>query len=375
MKPARTAPPLRCWAEIDLDAVRHNARVAAQASQCGVIAVIKANAYGLGAVPVARALGDDVEMFGVATVAEALELHGAGIRTPVLLLGARVPEEREIVIKHGFIPCISSLSEARAWSALAEKLRRTSFVVHAAIDTGMGRIGFAEADWTARTIRALAALKNLRIGGMASHFPSADEDARFTSRQIESFGHLHLRAVEHGLTPQHAHIGNSAGVLGYPALHTVSNLVRPGLMLYGVSPLPQFQPLLKPALTWKTHVTLVRDLPKGSGVSYGRTFITKKPTRVATLAVGYADGYARALSGRGASVLLRGHRCPLLGRVTMDQIMVDVTDVTVRIGDEAVLIGAQGKEHITTAELASRAGTIPWEILTRISSRVSRVYR
>jgi alanine racemase len=358
------SPILRCWAEIDLAAIQHNARVAAGVSQCGLIGVIKANAYGLGAVPVARALAGQVKMFGVATLAEALELRAAGIKTPVLLLGARVPEERETVVKHGFVPCISSVNEAKAWDALAKQKRKSSFVVHVAIDTGMGRIGFAAPDWTARTIRALASLKHLRIDGIASHFPSADEDRRFTRKQIQ-----------HGLTPRLSHIGNSAGVLDCPELQTVSNLVRPGLMLYGVSPIAAQQSLLKPVLSWKTHVTLLRDLPKGHSISYGRAFITKKPMRVATLAVGYADGYPRHLSGNGAEVLIRGHRCPVLGRVTMDQIIVDASRSNARIGDDVVLIGRQGREEITPAELAQKAGTIPWEILTRLSSRVQRLYK
>jgi alanine racemase len=369
------SPILRCWAEIDLAAIQHNARVAAGVSQCGLIGVIKANAYGLGAVPVARALAGQVKMFGVATLAEALELRAAGIKTPVLLLGARVPEERETVVKHGFVPCISSVNEAKAWDALAKQKRKSSFVVHVAIDTGMGRIGFAAPDWTARTIRALASLKHLRIDGIASHFPSADEDRRFTRKQIQRFGELQMLAVEHGLTPRLSHIGNSAGVLDCPELQTVSNLVRPGLMLYGVSPIAAQQKLLKPVLSWKTHVTLLRDLPKGHSISYGRAFITKKPMRVATLAVGYADGYPRHLSGNGTEVLVRGHRCPVLGRVTMDQIIVDASRSAARLGDDVVLIGRQGREEITPAELAQKAGTIPWEILTRLSSRVQRLYK
>ena len=369
------APLLRCWAEIDLAAIRENAIMAAAVSQCGVIGVIKANGYGLGAVPVARALAGEVKMFGVATISEALELRDAGIKTPVLLLGARVPDERETVVRHDFVPCISSVGEAKAWDALAKQRGGSPFAAHVAIDTGMGRIGFAEADWTPRTIRALASLKHLRIDGIASHFPSADEDPRFTRRQIQRFGRIQMRAVEHGLTPRFAHIGNSAGVLGYPELHTVSNLVRPGLMLFGVSPIAARQPLLKPVLAWKTHITLLRDLPKGRSVSYGRTFVTKKSTRVATLAAGYADGYPRYLSGRGADVLIHGRRCPMLGRVTMDQIMVDVSGVPAKIGDDAVLIGRQGKEEITPAELAQKAGTIPWEILTRVTSRVHRIYK
>lgn len=378
--------PRRCWAEIDLSAIQRNALVAAQASRCGLIPIIKADGYGHGAVPVARALeaafnpgvanprAPGLKLFGVATMAEADELKAAGINTPVLLLGSCLPDEREIVIENGFVPCVSSLAETRAWDSLAKRNRKAPFAVHAMIDTGMGRIGFAESEWNAKTISALAALKHVRVDGVASHFPSADEDVKFTRGQIQRFGELQVRAVTHGLTPRHCHLGNSAGVLGYPGLHTVSNVARPGLMLYGVSPLPEFQPLLIPALTWKTHVTMLRNLPRGRSISYGRTFVTKKPMRVATLAVGYADGYPRHLSGRDADVLIRGRRCRLLGRVTMDQIIVDVTRVPAAAGDEVVLIGAQGREEITAGELAKKAGTIPWEILTRITSRVERVW-
>lgn len=374
MNRLRAITPHRCWAEIDLAAIAHNVQVASAVSRCGVIAVIKANAYSLGAVPVAKALDGQVAMFGVAALSEALELRSAGISSPIIILGARVPEEREMVIKQGFCPCISSVREAKEWDDLTAKLRRKTFAVHVAIDTGMGRIGFAEDEWNARTIRQLTAMKHLRIEGIASHFPSADEDPRFTRKQIRHFGELQMLAVEHGLTPPLSHIGNSAGVLGYPELQDVSNLVRPGLMLFGVSPIEEEQPLLKPVLTWKTHITLIRDLDKGSSVSYGCTFVTRKPMRVATLSVGYADGYPRSLSSAGADVLIRGRRCPLLGRVTMDQIMVDVTHVPAQVADEAVLIGRQGKELITPVELAKKAGTIPWEILTRLSPRVERVY-
>lgn len=369
-------PPHRSWAEIDLAAIQHNARIAARASQCRLVAIIKADGYGHGAVPVAKALAKEAAMFGVASVAEALELKAAGIiRQPVLLLGSCLPDEREIVIASRLVPCISSLAEAQAWNQLAGKKRASPLAVHVVLDTGMGRIGFAESAWTARHIAALAKLKRLRIEGIASHFPSADSDEEFTRRQIQRFGELQMLAVENGLRPAFSHLGNSAGILGYPELHTVSNHARPGLMLYGVSPLPQFQPLLHPALAWKSRITLIRDLPPGRSISYGRAFVTRKRTRVATLAAGYADGYPRHLSGTGAEVLIGGKRCPLLGRVTMDQIMADVSGVrSAAIGDEAALIGRQGSEQITASELAARAGTIPWEILTRITKRVARVY-
>ncbi|MFT5411687.1 MAG: alanine racemase, partial [Verrucomicrobiales bacterium] len=209
--------------------------------------------------------------------------------------------------------------------------------------------------------------------GVASHYPSADVDEAYTREQLGRF----LERVEAAeLAPRWVHIANSAGVLGFPS--DATNLVRAGLMLYGSSPLTEHQEKLHPALAWKSRISLVRDLPPGSSVSYGRTFATDRVpfTRVATVSVGYGDGYQRALSGKGAEVLIRGQRCPLLGRVTMDQIMVDVTGLgdVVGAGDEVVLIGEQGAESILAVEVAHKAGTIAWEVFTSISQRVSRVY-
>ena len=365
----------RCWAEIDLGAIRANAQAATRASRCGVIGIIKANAYGLGAVEVGKALQATVEMFGVANVTEALELRKARIRTPILILGTCLPAERTLVIRNRFVPCISSLTEARAWNALNQQMDTPCLDVHVAVDTGMGRAGFPLGEWTPKTIRALRKLKNIRIDGLCSHFPSADEDPEFTLRQIQRFSEVSALGLSHGLNPAKVHLGNSAGALGFPELQEVSNFVRPGLMLYGVSPLPEMQHALRPVLSWKTRIILIRDLPKGHGVSYGRTFVTRKPTRVATLAVGYADGFPRNLSGQNASVLIRGQRCPILGRITMDQTMVDVTDLPAKEGDETVLIGKQGREQILISEVAQKAGTIPWEILTRLSARVQRFHK
>ncbi len=223
------------------------------------------------------------------------------------------------------------------------------------------------------TARRMLALPGIEITGITSHLPVADEDAAFTTEQLARFHSLASRLRTAGLPDALVHIENSAGLLGFPDL--AGALARPGLALYGEAPLPRFQPKLERALTWKTRVLLVRDLGKGRSVSYGRTFITPGPMRIATLAAGYADGYPRHLSGRGATVLIGGKRCAVLGRVTMDQIMVDVGGVPTAPGDEVVLLGQQGEERITATEIASLAGTIPWEIFTGISARVARLYR
>jgi alanine racemase len=362
----------RCWAEIDLDALRHN--VAAARAQVApgvkVMAVVKANAYGHGVGPVAKALVGHAEMFGVANVTEAEELRASVPGTPIFILGPALPDERERVVQARFVPAISTVEEAQAYAALAGG---QPLPVHLKIDTGMGRVGILEKDAVATT-REILALRGLAVTGIASHLPVADEDDAFTRDQLARFHHLvgQLRAL--GMNHPVIHAENSAGIIAYPA--QAGDMVRAGLMIYGSAPIPEFQPKLRAVMTWKTRITLVRDMPAGHGISYGRTFITPGPMRIATLAAGYADGYQRHLTHRGAEVLIHGRRCPQLGRVTMDQILVDVTALPdVAIGDEAVLMGRQGNEEILAAELAQKAGTIAWEIFTGVSRRVDRVYR
>jgi len=364
-------PSHRTWAEIDLDALRHN--VAAVRAHLGarvqIMAVVKANAYGHGVGPVVAALAGRVEMFGVANLREALEVREQLADAAVFILGPALPEERAAIVARRFIPAVCSLDEARAYAALAGP---EPCAVHLKIDTGMGRVGIWE-DEASAAAREILTLPGLRVTGLASHLPVADEDDAFTRAQLARFHRLvaALRAL--GVSQPLVHVENSAGIIGFPA--QAEDLVRAGLMLYGSAPRPEFQPRLRAVMTWKTRVTLLRTAPAGHGISYGRTFETTRPTRVATLAVGYADGYQRHLSGRGAEVLIRGVRCPVLGRVTMDQIVADVTALPeVAIGEEVVLLGRQGAEEILAAELATKAGTIAWEIFTGVGPRVERVY-
>jgi alanine racemase len=357
----------RCWAEIEREALRHNARVARAriGPSTALLAVVKANGYGHGMVEVATALRDQADLFGVANLQEALELRAGGIPQPILILGPALPEERAAICAEGFIPSVSSLEEAQAFAG-------NPAGINVAIDTGMGRMGCWQDDAIAE-LEKIARVPGLTIRTVSTHLPVADEDAAFTEKELAQFDAL-VREMRRRVPGSYqVHVLLSAGILSYPQHHF--DIVRAGLMLYGSSPLPEGQNFLRPVMTLKSRVTLLRDLPAGRSVSYGRTFVTTLPTRVATISAGYADGFPRAISNRNGAVLVGGRRCPLLGRVTMDLMMADVTAVPgMHVGDEVVLIGKQGAEEIFVAEVAERAGTIAWEIFTGIGSRVRRMY-
>jgi alanine racemase len=356
--------------EIAPAALIHNIRAIQEAigAKVGIVAVVKGNAYGHGLEHVVPTLAPYAKMFGVANLAEAHAVRALAPEQPVLLLGPALPEERADVVASGFIPLVSSVDEAAAYSALA---RLKPAPIHVKLDTGMGRIGIWHEDAIA-VVREISALHGVTIAGLASHLPVADLDDVFTQLQLAVFHRRAAELREQGLVDVPLHIANSAGAVGFP--EQAGDLVRIGLALYGHSPRPEFQPHLRAALTWKTRVLLVRDVPADRSVSYGRTFITSQAMRIATLSVGYADGYRRHLSEAGAAVLVGGKRCAILGRVTMDQIMVDVSALdSVEPGEEVVLIGRQGDEEVTVGELAVKAGTIPWEIFTGLGERVARL--
>lgn len=360
----------RCWAEIDLSALRHNVAVLRSlAGGAEIIAVVKANAYGHGLAEVARAIARGVKLFAVANLREALELRATLPDAPVISLGPALPEERAIFAAERIIATVSSYEEAGAYAKLSSG---EPVLLNVEIDTGMGRMGCAEA-WAVQTIKSVAALSGVRLHSISTHLPSADTDKEFTRAQLDRFSSLvrQIRAEVPGDYKVHAL--PTAGLLGFP--ESAFDFVRAGLALYGISTVPQQQHLFRPALSLKTRVVLLRELAPGAGVSYGRTFVAQRAMRVATLGAGYADGYMRSLSNTGAAVLIRGRRCSALGRITMDLMVVDVSEVPeVADGDEAVLIGRQGSEEVTAVELAKRAGTIPWEIFTSIGARVPRVY-
>ena len=363
---------LRCWAEIDLAALRHNVKLVRKkiGANAGIMAIIKADGYGHGMEEIARELNRRVEIFGVANVEEGLRLRRALPSAKVFLLGPALAEERETIVHEGFIPSVSSAEEGVGFSKLTRGKR---VPVHLVIDTGMGRIGVWQEEARA-VLEALTALPNITVAGIASHLPVADEDDEFTARQLAGFKSL-LDQLKPLAPPNPAcHVLNSAGIIRFPEY--AFDLVRPGLMLYGSSPIPEFQPELKPVMSVKTRVTLVRNIGPGRGISYGRTFVSRQPMKVATLPIGYADGFSRHLSHAGTCVLIGGNRCDVLGRVTMDQIVVDVSKAgRVEPGDEAAIIGSQGNEEILAVELAKKAGTISWDIFTGIKRRVKRVFR
>lgn len=327
------------------------------------MAVLKAGAYGHGIEQIALAIdSEELAYFGVASVIEARKLSDAGIQTPIYLLGPTLPDERKEIIENGWTPSISSLEEADDFNQLA--IDGNTNPVHITLDTGMGRGGFLPAALD-NAVDYVSNLPNIKIEGIGSHLPSADEDRGFTLQQFTTF-----EAAVEGKPYKYIHLANSAGLLDYSS--SVTNLARPGLMLYGIAPITSYQHELQPVMTLKSRVSLIRTLPAGHGVSYGRDAILKSDTRVATIGAGYGDGYPRALSNNGAEVLIRGQRCPVLGRVTMDQIMVDVNDLpSCKSGDEVELFGV----NILVSEIAERANTIAWEVLTGITPRVTRIYQ
>mgnify|MGYP001952104237 CR=1 FL=1 len=365
------------WVEIDLDAIAHNVRKLQQlAAPAQVMAVVKADGYGHGAVMVARAaLAHGARRLAVAVVEEGVHLRQSAIACPILVLGWTPPEQYGLALRYDLELTVSSEDEARA---LAEAARREGrrVRVHLKIDTGMGRLGLRWDEPRLGEIAArIAALSYVEVAGVYTHLATADEpEAELTGRQLAAFARA-LEALErHGVRPPLRHMANSAALLRLPAARY--DLVRPGIALYGLEAFPGAVAAfdLRPALSWKTRVALVKEVPPGTPISYGATFVTRRRSRIATLPVGYADGLRRALSNRG-QVLVHGRRAPIVGRVCMDQVMIDVTDAgDVAVGDEVVLIGSQGDERITADEMAGWMDTIGYEVVTGIGRRVPRIY-
>ncbi len=317
--------------------MRHNAAVVrARIGSAEILAVVKANGYGHGMIGVAQALADDAQLFGVANLEEAITLRAA-LPHPIMILGPATPEERAGIAAGAFIASVSTFEEAQEFDRAAGA---SPISINFVVDTGMGRMGTMETK-ASDVFKKILTLPNIRIQSISSHLPVSDEDPEYTRDELARFGQL-VRQIRSEFPGEYkVHVLPSAGVLMFndPAF----DIVRAGLMLYGISPLPEFERELKPVLTWKTRIGLIREMPKGSSISYGRTFITPRMMRVATLTAGYADGYPRHLSNRDAVVLVHGQRCALLGRVTMDLMMIDVTDVSAaQVGDEVVLLGRQG---------------------------------
>ena len=374
------------WAEIDLGAISHNLhqiKNRVEPNGARVLAVVKDNAYGHGAVEVARtAASVPVDMLGVATVEEAVELRRAGIDLPILVLCCVLPGQVGEIVWHDITQTVCDLSICEALSKAADRSDKQA-KVHIKVDTGMGRIG-VRYDEVADFAKSIVQLPRLAIEGIFTHFASAETDEAFTNLQLERFSSVISHLDSMGIHIPLRHAANSAAVLGLPASYSGSagvpsasslNIVRPGLTIYGLYPSGSPREIdLKPALSLKTRVVYLKEVPAGWSISYGRTYITEEPTVVATLAIGYGHGYNRRLSNNGEA-LIRGVRAPIIGTVCMDQCLCDVTHIPdVSIGDEVVLIGRQEDEEITADEVAQKAGTISYEILCAISAGVPRIY-
>ena len=359
----------RAWAQVDTDAMKHNLHLVRRVMpHHALMPIVKAEAYGHGLEGVVRALdGEDVPFFGVATIAEAARVRDAGCKTCPFILGPCFPAERDAIVQNEWKAAVSDPAEAKHFNSLGE-LYGKKVHLHVSIDTGMGRAGLLP-NGLDEMGELLPTLKNLHIEGIYSHLSAASEDISFTHRQIAAFEQAVQRLSEK-LDFQYRHLCSSSAVFNYKV--SCTNMVRLGRILYGYSPMPSpYNKDLQQALTLFSRVTVVRVLPDNHGVSYEHTYITSAPTRVATIGIGFGDGYLHYLSNTGARVFLNGSYCPVLGRVTMDQIMVDVTHLDhVEPGDVAEIMGP----NVPWQDLTARAHTIPSNVITSISARVPRVY-
>ncbi len=366
----------KTWAEIDLAAIRFNlARIRdLVGEEVKILVSVKADAYGHGAVPVSRtALEAGADWLGVSHVKEALELRSFFPDAPILILSSGMRGHSEHIVRNNLTPVVCSLEIARDLAQTALYAGKKADI-HFMLDTGMGRIGV----WYENCLPLLekiSRIKGIRLQGLASHFAAADEpDPAFTALQLERFLGVASKLAAKGIKIPLRHIANSGALINLPTSRL--DMVRPGIMLYGIYPAEHLRGAveLKPALALKTRVAYLKTVEPGRTISYGRTHTVKEKTRIATLPIGYGDGFSRAHSNRG-EVLIRGRRAPIVGIVTMDQVMVDVGEIPgVEVGDEAVLIGTQGEERITAEEAANRIGTISYEVLAQLGKRVSRVY-
>ena len=369
---------LRCYAEVSLKAIGHNIAQVKKRLRPGVklLAVIKADAYGHGAVRVGKYLEDQVDYFAVATAEEAMELREQGIRLPVLVLGYISPEQYGEILDYDITHTVYSLEIAEKLSEASVKAGcRTK--IHVALDTGMTRIGFHITEEEADRIAAISRLPGLELEGMFTHFSCADQkDKTYCGLQLEKFRRMEGMLRERGVEIPVKHICNSAGIMEFDDYRF--DMVRSGIVTYGLYPSEEVDksrlPLI-PALSWKSRVIHVQDVEPGLGVSYGATYTTEGPcTRIATVSAGYADGYPRALSNKGR-VLIHGRYAPILGRVCMDQMMVDVSHIPdVKVEDTVTLIGREGDRGITMEEVADPACRFNYEMACGISKRVPRIY-
>ncbi|MBQ9157039.1 MAG: alanine racemase [Eubacterium sp.] len=368
---------LRTWCDIDLGAIRSNMvnirRKAGEGTR--VMAVIKADGYGHGAVPIGHYIEDIADYFGVAAIEEGVELRLSGITKPILVLGYNSPSLYSLNLRYDVDQTIYSLETARAMSEAAVREGKTARI-HIALDTGMTRIGLSPDDRGLEIVREIAALPGLRLQGLFTHFSCADmTNKAYTYEQMKRYDHFVDLLDEAGIEIPDKHICNSAGIMEFD--HHRYDMVRAGIILYGLLPSDEVDEKaieLTPALSWRSHVVNVMEPELNRGISYGATYVTDHPIRVATVSIGYADGYPRSLSNKGW-VLIHGQKAPILGRVCMDQMMVDITDIPdVQVEDVVTLTGYDGEERISAEEISELAGSFNYEFVCDISKRVPRKY-
>ena len=360
--------------KIDLDAIASNMDAIREKAGVPVMAVVKADAYGHGAVQVARLLQDKCAFFCVSSILEAMELRQAGLSTPILILGHTPADAFPTAIREGIRPTIYRMEDALALSKAAQFLELPARF-HFAVDTGMSRIGFQVTEEDADICARIASLPGLFAEGLFSHFATADcADLSRAEQQAERFAEFDGMLRRRGVKVPIRHLNNSAGLMNFA---TPYEMVRSGIITYGMYPSDEVDPgllALRPALQWLSRVTHVKTLPAGREISYGGTYVTKADTVVATIPVGYADGYRRNLSGK-FYVLIHGQKAPILGRICMDQMMVDVTHIPgVRVGDRVTLVGTDGEETITMEQISAQADSFNYEFVCGISRRVPRLY-
>ena len=370
--------PKRIYAEINLDAICNNVKETMKTvgKKVDVLAIIKADAYGHGALRTAKALSEiGITNFGVATAEEAMQLRKNGIDGKILILNYTFEESYVKLIDNAITSTVFEYSHAKRLNDIAAILGKKADV-HIKLDTGMGRVGFVPSDETFETIRKIYNLENIIVSGIYTHFACADmEDKAMTFEQIEKFDFFCKKLEDKGIRIPVKHLCNSAGIMEFPSAY--ANMVRNGIITYGLYPSDEVDKTkisLTPAMSIKSHVIYVKEAPADFTVSYGATYVTEKPTKIATIPIGYADGYPRSLSNRGR-VLVKGKSAPIIGRVCMDQMMVDVTDIDdVKQGDVVTIVGKDGDENITVEELANMSGSFNYEFVCNINKRVPRVY-
>lgn len=365
------------WLEINLDAIAHNVRIIRQVvgKNTQIIAVVKANAYGHGAVEVSETLLENgVTMLGVGVIEEGIVLREAGIKAPILICGLTMNDQIEPLVMYNLTATVCKLKTIQTLSRIASKNKKRARI-HIKIDTGMGRLGIPSTD-TLNFVKKISQMKNIEIEGIFTHFAASnEEDRNYTRKQFEKYKKALLELERERINIPLKHVANSAAILNSSSFHL--DAVRPGIIIYGLFPWPETKRTvqLRPTAEFKTKIVFLKEVPAGKSIGYGRTYSTTKPTRVATLPVGYADGYSWLLSNNG-EVLVRGERAPIIGKICMDLCMIDVTHIGgVQIGDEVVLWGKQGSRMVSVQEIAQKTGNIVYEVICMVDKkRVPKVF-